>query len=130
MSLADSENSLQRFQQLPDAPQQLLTTRIRANDGGVDPEHAIPPIFVAGAVFGDRPQNGRGWAGWLGLKAAGSVPEDSVPFGRGPPGCGLGGFFSPRDGFSLPGLGTRPAEREELSFRNLHPSARQQQTAH
>ena len=103
MSLADSENSLRRVQQLPDAPQQLLTTRIRANDGGVDPEHAIPPIFVAGAVFGDRPQNGRGWAGWLagwlaglagwlaglGLqKAAGSVPEDSVPFGRGPPGCG------------------------------------------
>ena len=66
MSLADSENSLRRVQQLPDAPQQLLITRIRANDGGVDPEHAIPPIFVARAVFGDRPQNGRGWAGWLG----------------------------------------------------------------
>ena len=36
-----------------------------------------------------------GWLGWLaglaglGLQeAAGSVPEDSVPFGRGPPGCG------------------------------------------
>ena len=104
MSLADSENFRRRVRQLRDAPQQLLLTRIRAIDAGVAPERAIPRIFVAGAVFGDRPQNGRGWAGWLagwlvgwlgwlagwlGLQeAAGSVPEDSVPFGRGPPGCG------------------------------------------
>ena len=71
--LADSEYFLRRVRQLPDAPQQLLLTRIRANDGGVDPERAIPRIFVAGAVFGDRPQNrlagwlaGLGWLGWLG----------------------------------------------------------------
>ena len=33
---------------------------------------------------------GLGWAGWLaGLQSAVcSVPEDSVPFGRGPAGCG------------------------------------------
>ena len=39
-----------------------------------------------------RAQNrlaGLGWAGWAGLQSAGcSVPEDSVPFGRGPAGCG------------------------------------------
>ena len=30
-----------------------------------------------------------GWAGWAGLQSAAcSVPEDSVPFGRGPAGCG------------------------------------------
>ena len=30
-----------------------------------------------------------GWAGWAGLQnAVYSVPEDSVPFGRGPAGCG------------------------------------------
>ena len=51
------------------------------------------PIFVAGAVFGGRPQNGLGWlAGWLAgwaYKGAGcSVPKSSVPSGRGPPGCG------------------------------------------
>ena len=76
-------------------------TRIRANDTKVAPKREIPQVFVAGAVSGGRPQNGlagwlaglAGWAGWLagwlGLqKAAGSVPEDSVPFGRGPPGCG------------------------------------------
>ena len=62
MSLGDSENSLRRVQQLPDAPQQLLLlTRSRTNDGGVTPERAIQRIFVARAVFGDRPQNGRGW---------------------------------------------------------------------
>ena len=73
-------------------------TRIRANDTKVAPKREIPQVFMARAVFGDRPQNGRGWLagwlgwaglGWLGLQeAAGSVPEDSVPFGRGPPGCG------------------------------------------
>ena len=49
-------------------------------------------IFVAGAVFGGRPQNGlgwlAGWAGWLAgwaYKGAGcSAPKDSLPFGRGP----------------------------------------------
>ena len=45
-------------------------------------------IFVAGAVFGGRPQNGLGWlAGWLAgwaYKGAGcSAPKDSLPFGRG-----------------------------------------------
>ena len=91
-ALADSQNSLRRVRQLPDAPQQLLLTRIRANDAGVDPGRAIPRVFVAGAVFGDRPQNGRGWACWLGWaelglqEAGGRMPEDSVPFGRGPPG--------------------------------------------
>ena len=30
-----------------------------------------------------------GWLGWLGVQSAEcSVPEDSVPFGRGPAGCG------------------------------------------
>ena len=63
MSIADSKNSLRRVRQLPDAPQQLLLTRIRATDGRVAPERAIPPIFVAGAVFGERPQNRlAGWA--------------------------------------------------------------------
>ena len=42
-------------------------------------------ILAAGAVFGQRAQNGRGWTGWLaGLslrKAGYSVPEDSVRFG-------------------------------------------------
>ena len=56
------------------------------------------PIFVAGAVFGGRPQNGlgwlaglaglAGWAGWLAgwaYKGGGcSAPKDSLPFGRGP----------------------------------------------
>ena len=67
-----------------------------------------------------RAQNRLGWlAGWLGWlaglqSAVCLVPEDSVPFGRGPAGCGRGGFFSPRDGFSLPVTRTRPAEGEEL----------------
>ena len=38
---------------------------------------------------GTRAQNRRGWLGWAGLQSSGcSVPEDSVPFGRGPAGCG------------------------------------------
>ena len=52
-------------------------------------EQVIPGFWLPETVFLRHPQNGRGWAGWLGLQnAAGSVPEDSVPFGRGPPGCG------------------------------------------
>ena len=54
-----------------------------------------------------RAQNRLGWAGlgwaglgWLGLQnAVCSVPEDSVPFGRGPAGCGCTEFHP---------LGTRP----------------------
>ena len=43
------------------------------------------PIFVAGAVFGGRPQNGLGWA----YKGAGfSVPKSSASFGRGPQAVG------------------------------------------
>ena len=61
MSLGDSENSLRRVRQPPDAPQQILITRIRANDAGVAPERAIARIFVTGAVSGDRSQNGLGW---------------------------------------------------------------------
>ena len=42
-----------------------------------------------------------GWAGWLagwlaGLQSAVcSVPEDSVPFGRGPAGCGAAANYGP-----------------------------------
>ena len=52
---------------------------------------------IAQAGSGARAQNRlagwAGWAGWLaglaGLQSAVcSVPEDSVPFGRGPAGCG------------------------------------------
>ena len=46
------------------------------------------PIFMAGAVFGGRPQNGLagglGWLGWAYKGVGYSVPKSSVPFGRGP----------------------------------------------
>ena len=56
------EYFLRRVRQLLDAPQPLLLTRICANDAEVALARAIPRIFVPGALFGGRPQNGRGWA--------------------------------------------------------------------
>ena len=67
--------------------------RIRANDTKVAPKREIPQVLWQGLYLEAAHRTGwLGWLGWLaglGLQeAAGSVPEDSVPFGRGPPGCG------------------------------------------
>ena len=46
-------------------------------------------ISSAGAVWGGGPQNGLAGLGWAGLQSGHySAPISSVPFGRGPPGCG------------------------------------------
>ena len=72
-------------------------------------------IAQAGSGGPCTEQAGLGWLGWVGLgrlaglQSAGcSVPEDSVPFGRGPAGCGSRLLFPQRDRLSLPVNGRAP----------------------
>ena len=78
---------------------------------------------------------GLGWLGWLGWlaglqSAVCSVPEDSVPFGRGPAGCG-GLCFDPGGPGHAPGSRDTPRrQRGELPHRTHIPAVRRQQSAY